>query len=170
MLLYILSLCFIQRCLDKNLKVIYGNNLHKKKRSFSESHFTWTQTSFLPLLHAAGPPLSGPWYWQGWHQRRALTLGELGLPAVSNQVYFEVRDTRTPRAKAATSPPPLIPHPTKPATSEPPGTTDTQHSCIGSRCCRAAVRALYLRGPRKWWQTFTEDGNAASNNDTKGCV
>lgn len=63
----------------------------------------------LYLFHAAGPPLSGPWYWQGWHQRRALTLGELGLPAVSNQVYFEVRDTWTPRAKAATSPTPRQP-------------------------------------------------------------
>lgn len=33
-------------------------------------------------------------------------MGELGLTAVSNQVYFEVRDTQTPRAKAATSPSP----------------------------------------------------------------
>lgn len=33
-------------------------------------------------------------------------VGELRLPAVSNQVYFEVRDTWTLRAKAATSPTP----------------------------------------------------------------
>ncbi len=128
----------------------------------------------LTFAAAAGLPLSGPWYWQGWHQRRALTPGELGLPAVSNQVYFEVRDTWTPRAKAATSPPPRTPHPARPATSEPPGTKDTQHSCIGSRCCKAAVRALYLRGPQKWWQTFTESSNAANNNNTndwaKACV
>lgn len=70
----------------------------------------------LPFTFAAaGLPLSRPWYWQGWHQRRALTQGELGLPAVSNQVYFEVRDTWTPRAKAETSPTP--PH--KPS-SQPP--------------------------------------------------
>lgn len=74
------------------------------KIAFSDSHFAWPRcppTHPPPLTFAAaGLLLSRPWYWQGWHQRRALTPGELGLPAVSNQVYFEVRDTRTPRAKA----------------------------------------------------------------------
>lgn len=65
----------------------------------------------LYLCSTAALPLSRPWYWQGWHQRRALTLGELGLPAVSNQVYFEVRDTWTPRARAATRPPHSHPAP-----------------------------------------------------------
>lgn len=89
------------RSSDKNLKVIYGNNLHENILF----GFSFGAHTALPLTFAAaGLPLSRPWYWQGWHQRRALTQGELGLPAVSNQVYFEVRDTRTPRAKAATGP------------------------------------------------------------------
>lgn len=84
----------------QNLKVIYGNNLHENIVFW----FSFRAHTALPLTFAAaGLPLSRPWYWQGWHQRRALTRGELGLPAVSNQVYFEVRDTWTPRAKAATS-------------------------------------------------------------------
>lgn len=126
------SACFIQSCLGKNLKVIYGNNLHKKKGH----SLNLISLGHCRPLHL---PVFGPWYWQGWHQRGALTLGELGLPAVSNQVYFEVRDTWTPRAKAATNPTLHSPHPTQPTTSKPPGTTDTQHSCIGSRCCKAAV-------------------------------
>lgn len=38
---------FIQRCFDKNLHTINGNNLHEP---FSESHLTQTQPSSLPLL------------------------------------------------------------------------------------------------------------------------
>lgn len=91
----------------QNLKVIYGNNLHKNIIFW----FSFRACTALPLTFAAaGLPLSRPWYWQGWHQRRALTPGELGLPAVSNQVYFRVRDTWTPRAKAATSPAVHTPH------------------------------------------------------------
>lgn len=92
----------------QNLKVIYGNNLHENI-VFWFSFRVHIRPSPLPFA-AAGLPLSRPWYWQGWHQRRALTRGELGLPAVSNQVYFEVRDTWTPRAKAATSLAVLTPH------------------------------------------------------------
>lgn len=108
---------------DKNLKVIYGKNPHKKRGHFltliSHRHLVFT-------FAAAGLPLSRPWYWQGWHQRRALTLGELGLPAVNNQVYFEVRDTWTPRAKAAASPalhtPPTSLQPPSPLVPEIPST------------------------------------------------
>lgn len=144
--------------------VIYGNNLHKNIVFWFSFH---GKRPALPFTFAAaGLPLSRPWYWQGWHQRRALTPGELGLPAVSNQVYFEVRDTRTPRAKAATSPVLHTPHQNRACSLQaPPGTADAQHSCITSRCCNSALRALYLRGPhRGWWHPDTERGNAANNH------
>lgn len=98
--------------------------IKKKKKGHSLNLISHGHSPPRYLYRAAGLPLSGPWYWQGWHQRRALTLGELGLPAVSNQVYFEVRDTWTPRAKAATSPTPQPPQPSLQPPS-PPGTTDT---------------------------------------------
>lgn len=105
--------------LTKNLKVIYGNNLHKKKKVHFLNIISHGHMVLLFTFAAVGVPLSRPWYWQGWHQSSGLTWGELGLPAVSNQVYFEVRDAWTPRAKAATSPTSRIPPPTQPTTSKP---------------------------------------------------
>lgn len=102
------------------------------------------------LLSTFGLPLCGLWRWQGWHQRRALTPGELGLPAVSNQIYFEVRDTQTPRAKVATSP---APHPplTQPATSQP-----LVLQIAGTAVLVPDVgRTLYLAAHGKWWDLCT---------------
>lgn len=109
--------------LTKTWKLFMAKTFIKKRGNFltliSHRHLVFT-------FAAAGLPLSRPWYWQGWHQRRALTLGELGLPAVNNQVYFEVRDTWTPRAKAAASPtlhtPPTSLQPPSPLVPEIPST------------------------------------------------
>ena len=107
---------------------------------FLESHYTWKQGAVSPpppTLHLHCP--DQPWFWQGWHQRRALTLGELGLPAVSNQVYFEVRDTGTPRAKAAASPTPSPHHDSQPLSPSP---WQRPHSCIDPRCCCPVVKGF----------------------------
>lgn len=128
---FVFKVSLLREHFVENLKVIHGNNLHKNIVFWFPFHVSTLPPTFT--FSAAGLLLSRPWYWQGWHQRRALTPGELGLPAVSNQVYFEVRDTRTPRAKAATSPALHTPIKIQLTTSEPP------------RYCRYPAQLYYFQ-------------------------